>query len=102
MNEDNGQFAEWTVLELMGHRRLIGYVQEFEVAGAGMLRIDIYEGDAEKPTATQFYSPSAVYCMTPTTAETARRAGHLGRVQPVSRYELPAAPEPDEIDEDPY
>jgi len=97
MSETNGQFAEWVVLELMGHRRLVGYLQEQEIGGAGMLRIDVYEGDAETPTLTQFYSPSSVYCMTPTTEELARKAGGLSIPQPVSRYELP---EPKRIPED--
>jgi len=95
MSETNGQFAEWVVLEILGHRRLVGYLQEQEIAGAGMLRIDVYEGDAETPTLTQFYSPSSVYCMTPTTEELARKAGHLGLPRPVSRYELAEA-KPDE------
>lgn len=34
-------FEGWAILELMGHRRLAGYVREVEVAGAGMLRLDI-------------------------------------------------------------
>ena len=39
------------VLDLMGHRRLAGYVSEQEIAGAGMLRIDV---PAE--AGLQFYS----------------------------------------------
>lgn len=98
----------WTILELMGHRRLSGYVTEVEVAGAGMLRLDVPEHpwvngctcgsadpestDHEEHThvcqmfrsvddpapldvrATQFYAPSSVYCLTPTTEEIARKA----------------------------
>ena len=60
-------FKGWVILELMGHRRLAGYVVEQEVAGAGMLRIDVFAGQDEAAIATQFYSPSAVYCMTPST-----------------------------------
>jgi hypothetical protein len=35
------KFEGWAILELMGHRRLGGYVRETQIAGAGMLRIDI-------------------------------------------------------------
>jgi len=35
------KFEGWCVLELMGHRRLAGYVSEQEIAGADMLRIDV-------------------------------------------------------------
>lgn len=64
----------WSVLELLGHRRLHGLVQETTLAGAGMLRIDVYEGPAETPALTQYYPPGSVYCLTPTTEEAARKA----------------------------
>lgn len=83
-------FEEWCILELFGHRRLAGLVREVQVAGAGFLRLDVYEFGLEQPTATQFYSPSSVYAITPTSEELARRfaAQHLPR--PVERWELPA------------
>lgn len=34
-------FEGWAILELMGHRRLAGYVSECEVAGTKLLRIDV-------------------------------------------------------------
>jgi hypothetical protein len=83
-------FAEWTILELMGHRRLAGYVQEVEIAGKGYLRIDI----PSEPPVTQIYGPDAIYCMTPTTEEIARGLAKSVHLAPVSRYELPAAATP--------
>jgi hypothetical protein len=148
MDEAKEAFAGWAIVELMGHRRLAGYVQEVELAGAGMLRLDVPERppgvctcrstdpdslshedhgpfcflfapEGSPPAdvhATQFYSPAALYCLTPTTEETARRVAQLGRPKPVQQWELPApAPEPPsqyvpaappmcmhEIDEDVY
>lgn len=98
MSEGREPYAAWTVLELMGHRRLAGYVTEQEIAGHGYLRLDVH--DADRPVVTQFYSPSAVYCMTPTTEEIARGLGARLRPAPVSRYELepPGPREPDPWD----
>lgn len=31
----------WAILELMGHRRLAGYVSEQEIAGAAFIRVDV-------------------------------------------------------------
>lgn len=90
-------FAEWAILELMGHRRLAGYVTEQQIGGSGFLRIDI-PGDGSETT--QFYAPSAVYAITPTSEETARKVAALGRPAPVQRWELPAAPPADIDDED--
>lgn len=45
----------WAILELMGRRKLAGYVRDVTVAGAGFLRIDV-PGAAphDPPQATQF------------------------------------------------
>lgn len=83
-------FEGWVILELMGHRRLAGYLMEQQIAGAAFLRIDVPGPDGEED-ATQFYAPSAVYAITPTTKDTALAAASLGRIAPVQRWELPAA-----------
>lgn len=106
-------YEGWAILELMGHRRLAGYVREVELAGAGMLRLDI-PGDgpcdcATEPVAhiegmehqdgcaslanaaTQFYSPSALYCLTPTTEAIARSIAESSRPRPAHQWELPVA-----------
>lgn len=82
-------FEGWAIVELMGHRRLAGHVSEAQIGGASMLRLDVYRGDDESPEATQFYSSAALYCLTPCSEETAREVAGLGRVAPVSRWELP-------------
>lgn len=123
---DDSLFEGWAIVELMGHRRLAGWVSEVEIAGAPMLRLDVPEHrwqdgctcgsdepgstDHEKHTyacqmfradddakpidvhATQFYSPAALYCLTPTTEEMARSLP--SRPHPVQPWELhrPALP----------
>lgn len=122
-------FEGWVILELMGHRRLAGYLSERQIGGASFLRIDVPSNDICKrcsgngglqetdldgrPThtedpctgcdgygtplhASQFYASSAVYCITPTTEETARRVAALARPAPVQNWELPALPSADE------
>lgn len=88
-------FQTWAILELMGHRRLAGLVSEQQIAGAAFLRLDIPADQGMR--ATQWYAPQAVYCITPTSEETARRVAKLGQPEPVRRWELTA---PDDDDED--
>lgn len=98
---DKSPFEGWAILELMGHRRLAGLVREQEIAGKGFLRIDVPEG--ESWAASQFYSPDAVYCLTPTTEEIARAIAAHARPEPAHRWELPAPARPSsgvEIDPD--
>jgi hypothetical protein len=85
-------FEGWCVLELMGHRKLGGYVREQDVAGSAFIRIDV-PGESG-PVATQLYAPGAVYCITPTTEEIARALAKSCRPEPVTRWELPAQTEP--------
>lgn len=89
--ESTDKFEGWVILELMGHRRLAGFISEQEIAGRAFLRIDV----PAEPPATQFYGAEAVYCITPATEETARNAARLSRIAPVQRWELPAPPRED-------
>lgn len=100
---DEPTFEGWAILELMGHRRLAGRVSEATIAGGSFVRIDVPnyrdvspdmpEGPLEPGDiqATQFYSPAAVYCITPTTEETARAVAARNRPTPVQRWELEPA-----------
>lgn len=97
MTETETTFEGWAVLELMGHRRLAGYVSEANVAGAAMLRLDV-PGKDDDVAATQFYSASALYCLTPTTEDLARAFAQQAQPEPVRRWELPA---PAEVGADP-
>jgi len=91
-------FEEWAILELMGHRRLAGLVREVSIGGASFIRIDVpgegpdVQGN-ESWTATQFYNPAAVYCMTPVSEEMARKIAKRDQPQPVNRWELLPEPE---------
>ncbi len=90
--ESTPAFEGWAVLELMGHRKLAGKVTEAEIAGKGFLRLDV-PGPAGAMV-TQYYSPAAVYAITPATEELARALAKRYQPEPVSRYELPAMPPP--------
>lgn len=80
----------WSIVELMGHRRLGGFAREQLVAGAVFLRVDVPDQQGD-PTATQFYSASAIYCITPTTKETACALAQREQPRPVQRWELAPA-----------
>jgi hypothetical protein len=99
MSDGENGFEGWAILELMGHRRLGGRVSEATIAGGAFIRIDVpHPNEAGTFRATQFYSPSAVYAITPTTEEIACAVAH-GAPEPVSRWELPALPTPRETEQ---
>lgn len=83
-------YEGWAIVEIMGHRRLAGYCRGQVMYGGTFLRIDCYEGTSETATGTQFYGAGSVYCLTPTTEETARRvASSLRMPEPVALWEIP-------------
>lgn len=101
-----GSFEGWVLLEVMGHRKLGGYLQEQTIAGASFIRLDVI-GSEGRAIATQFYNPASIYCITPTTQEIATHFGVNHQPAPVARWELPvsaqtntSAPGPDLEDED--
>jgi len=86
-------FEGWAIVELMGHRRLAGFVSEEEHFGTAMLRLDVHGlDDSTDPGVTQLYGGSSVYCVTPTTEAVARTLGAKLRPAPVHRFELEADP----------
>lgn len=76
-------FEEWAILELMGHRRLAGKISEYTIGGASFIRIDV------PGAATQFYTPAAIYCITPIAEDMARRFAENNKPAPIQQYELP-------------
>jgi hypothetical protein len=108
---DETTFEGWALLELMGHRKLAGFVREVSIAGAGFIRIDVpgvQGGVIETTLATQFYAPGAVYAVTPITEDLARRFALRCQPEPVTRWELPPAvgdespdPRPEDLEDEP-
>jgi hypothetical protein len=80
------EFKEWVILELMGHRKLAGLLTEQQIGGASFIRLDIPSRD--KSWTTQFYSPAAVYCITPCTELLAASMAKIYQPEPVHRYDL--------------
>jgi len=84
-------FLGWSIVEMLGHRVIAGFVSEVEIAGAGFLRVDLWSEEGA-PKTTQFVAPASVYCITPTTEEIVRE-----RMQPrpIARLALPVADPPE-------
>ena len=90
-NTQSDQFTEWCVVELLGHRRLGGFVTEQTIAGQRFLRIDIPRRDGTMTT--QLVNPLSIYCLTPTTEALARAVARENQPEPIHRWELPPARE---------
>ncbi len=105
MSEQQEKFEAWGLLELFGHQRLAGRLTEQTIGGVHFVRIDVpASGDVQEYT--RFFTQGAIYGMTITTEEVARKLADGMRARPISAWDLPrppslpAAREPDFEDEE--
>jgi len=76
------------IVELMGHGKIAGLVSEETIAGGSFLRVDVL-GVGGIPPFTRFYSPGAVYCVTPVDEPTCIMAMEQFQVKPVYIWSMP-------------
>lgn len=89
-NLDNG--GAWMLIELLGHRKLAGFVTEEEKWGQVLLRIDIptdidFETKKLKFT-TQLYGTHALYCATYINESDAIQLAKTLRPAPYDKFDL--------------
>lgn len=96
-------YEGWAIIELFGHKRAAGKVSEVEQYGTTQLRLDIPNEDG---LITRFFGGAAIYSVTPTTEDVARRAAAVLRDQsaPIQPWEirdrLPQLPASSPLDAD--
>jgi len=78
----------WALLEILGHRRLGGFVRVEEIAGTSFFRIDVPAANGHAAF-TSWYHPNSLYCLTPVTEAVALSIAKSSP-QPATRWELTA------------
>lgn len=96
----NDLFSSWAIVELMGHRRVVGKAEEVEIAGGKLLRVDVPEVDG-KQAYSQFYGAGSIYCLSPVTEEVAMQFLTRGRSEPWFAWEMPRQIETQEPETEP-
>jgi hypothetical protein len=92
MNEEQQQkFEAWGLLELFGHQRLAGRLTEQTIGGCSFIRIDVPAVDGVQEY-TRLFGQGAIYGITITTEDVARRLAAGMRARPISPYDLPRTP----------
>ena len=88
MPTENATQPLWALVELMGHQRMAGRIEEVELAGAGFLRIDVPAAEGPEFGLTRFVSPQAIYAINPMDETLAREMARAIDHEPVSPFEL--------------
>jgi hypothetical protein len=84
--------AQWAVVEMMGHRRVIGLLSEVEFGAGKVMRLDVLDADGKAFAATQFIGNGSIYAITLVAEELAReQAAKAGgyRRQAMVEYSRP-------------
>ena len=89
--DQDGEFTGWFILELMGHRKLAGYCEPRQVAGAAMLRVDVPQADETHPAYTTFVGGQSLYSFTKVDEQTARDYVTAFKPEPIEVYSLQRA-----------
>lgn len=124
--KEEEKFETWAIVELMGHRKIVGRISEEIRFGTVFCRIDVPEvphGYGENahgtiPAFTQYYGGSSIYCLTPVSENIARLIAQKDQQRPVQPWDIPNLPQipvriptqtefllgeqPEDEDEDPH
>jgi hypothetical protein len=89
-NGDHG-IESWALLELFGHQRIVGKVTTQTLGVNVMLRVDVpsltKDGKVIRKGFTRFYSPAAVYSLTPVDEQAVREMLPVVSGEPVKEWE---------------
>lgn len=99
MTETNERFAQWAIVEIMGHKKFAGFVSEQTIGGTAFVRVDVPEivletADRVLPAFSKLFGAGSIYCISPCTEETARAFAAQMRSEAFSLYEAPRLPAP--------
>ncbi len=116
--EQHNSFSGWAIVEMMGHRREIGFVTTEHYGAASLFRVDSPEFEerefeldrpqyvdgrmapkgskvkrAALPAKSCLVGPGSIYALNPCTEETARRAIEEGIHRPLILLSVPDVPQ---------
>ncbi len=97
--------AVWCALELFGHRQLAGLVEEVELAGVRMIRVEVpcrsgTENRRDDWPAVRYFNGSAIYSLTPVSEAQARKLAEQLQPHRYNQLQLEAGQDEDGFDED--
>ncbi len=87
MNENQESFECWAIVELFGHQRVSGLVSERQVAGAGMVQVDVHNAAGTEVLFTRLLNPKSIYAINPVEKSIALYSGEYS-ARPITRFEL--------------
>lgn len=89
MGLEKEQLKSYAVVEMMGHRKIVGLVTESDISGGQLLRVDVLGANAE-PERTEYIGVGSIYCLTIVTEEIAKKVAAHNAPRPTWAFGLNA------------
>jgi len=87
----NSNFKTWAIVEVFGHEKYAGYVEELQIGGTSMLKIEVPNTgtgcEYPLPGFTKIFNPSSVFSITPVSEDYAKEMANRLRKHPITAYE---------------
>lgn len=77
----------WAIVEIFGHQRIAGKLTQQNVGASALFRIDVPE-TKRAHAFTRFYSPGAIYSISPVTEEIARMLAEKIDCGPINAWDM--------------
>lgn len=102
MGIEKEPLKSYAVVEMMGHRKIVGLVTESDISGGQLIRVDVL-GSTGEPERTEYVGVGSIYCLTIVTEEVAKKTAQSYAPRPAWAYGLESRPDrqlPDGDDDD--
>lgn len=91
MGVEKKELKSYAVVEMMGHRKIVGLVTESDISGGQLLRVDVLGSDGT-PERTEYIGIGSIYCLTIVTEEVAVAAAKSHSPRPTWAFGLSNIP----------
>lgn len=92
MGVEKQKLQSFAVIEMMGHRKIVGLVTESDISGGQLLRVDVLNADGE-PERTEYIGVGSIYCLTIVSEEAAKAIAVRNSPKPAWAWNLPQPPQ---------
>ncbi len=88
MGVQKEKLSSFAVVEMMGHRKIVGHVKESDIGVSNLIRVDVLgkKGEFER---TEYIGAGSIYCLTIVSEEAAKAVAASNAPEPTWAWNLP-------------
>ena len=87
MGVEKEKLEQYAIVEMMGHRKVIGKITESDIGTGSLLKVTVLGKDGS-PERTEYIGVGSIYCLTIVTEEVAKNAAERYSPEPTWAYAL--------------